>query len=84
MNDDKINKAYMAVAVAFAMIFLTPILGVLLGALSGFMVSIVFDDPVRNIIVGFFPALEPYSLTQIGMAFGFLGGFFRVTQTSKS
>ncbi len=62
-------------------ILLAPLLGALFGALSGWVVGWFFSET----ILGFFAALgiKGFAMWQIGMALGFIGGFFKATQTNN-
>ena len=70
--------------VFIAVLFVAPLLGVIFGAFSGWLISCFFNDPVHVVLVSLFPVLEPYSLAEIGSTFGFVGGFFRSVTTQKS
>ncbi|HUU88676.1 MAG TPA: hypothetical protein VMX17_13120 [Candidatus Glassbacteria bacterium] len=60
-----------------------PIIGVLGGMFSGFIINLVFQDMVLNVLVGMFPGLKGLALYQIGGGLGFLGAFFKSNLVSK-
>lgn len=64
------------------LILVLPLLGALGGALSGWVVGWFFSET----ILGFFAALgiKNFAMWQIGMALGFIGGFFKSTQTNSN
>lgn len=61
-----------------------PILGVLYGAFSGWLVSLIMDETVRGTISAAIPGLKDYQLWQIGASLGFVSAFFRSVATPKS
>lgn len=67
-----------------ALIFVSPILGVLVGAGAGWVVGLVFEDA----IIGFLNRLgvETAGLTmwQVGASLGFIGGYLKTTVHQKS
>lgn len=71
-----------ASVVGFLVVFLLAIIGTLFGAITGWLVGLVFDDS----ILGTLSALHIYGLTmwQFGAFLGFVGGFFRSVATVKS
>lgn len=60
-----------------------PIIGVLGGMFSGFIINLVFQDMVLNVLVGMFPGLKGLALYQIGGGLSFLGAFFKSNLVSK-
>ena len=75
-------KVYPMIIVALV-IFIAPLFGVLIGAFSGWVVSLFMDETVRSFMTALFPALKDFQLWQIGAGLGFLGGFFKSTLTSS-
>lgn len=67
-----------------ALIFAAPILGVLFGAFSGWVVSLFFNDSLMGVLTSVVPALKDYALWQIGATLGFVGGFFKTTVSQKN
>jgi len=59
-------------------IFLFAILGALFGAISGWLVSFVFDDAIKKVI-----GRQDLELWQVGAAVGWVSGFFRNVKGSK-
>lgn len=72
------------VFVFIAILFVAPLLGVVFGAFSGWLISCFFNDPVHNVVVSLLPSLAQYTLAEIGAGLGFLGGFFRSVTTQKT
>lgn len=68
---------------ALLMIFLSPIIGVLVGAFVGWVVSLLAPVwvPTGLGILGIKVAAS--QLVELGAALGFLGGFFRVAAKSN-
>ena len=71
------GKAVGAILGLAALIFLMPLIGVLVGAFAGWVVSLFFDATMRAF---FGPlGLGHLEVWQIGAALGFIGGFFKTT-----
>ena len=73
----------MPLLIILIVVFIAPLIGVVFGGLSGFIVGLFFNDPVLNLLIAVVPALNGYSLTQIGATLGFVGGFFRSSVATK-
>lgn len=71
------------VLVAIKTFITWPIIGVLGGMFSGFIINLAFQDMVLNVLVGMFPGLKGLALYQIGGGLGFLGAFFKSNLVSK-
>ena len=67
-----------------AILVAAPIIGVVFGAFSGWIISGLFNDPVHNVVVSIFPSLAQYTLAEIGAGLGFLGGCFSSVVSQKS
>ena len=68
-------KLLAASIIGFLVVFLLAVVGTLFGAITGWLVGLVFEDS----ILGTLSALHIYGLTmwQLGAFLGFVGGFFR-------
>ena len=75
--------AFGAMFLIIVAVVVWPIIGVLGGMFSGFIINLVFQDMVLNVLVGMFPGLKGLALYQIGGGLGFLGAFFKSNLVSK-
>lgn len=66
------------------LIFVAPLLGVLGGAFSGWLVGLFFDDTIRMVLSHFGLDMKGIALWQLGATLGFVGGFFRSYQSNNS
>lgn len=67
----------------FAVAMMTlPLLGALGGALSGWVVGWFFSETILSFMAAF--GVKGLAMWQIGMALGFVGGFFKSTQTNAN
>ena len=75
--------AIVAIAIACSVFFIAPILGVLLGAFSGWIVSILAPVwvPTGMAFIGI--KIVASDLVALGAALGFLGGFIRSSCSSS-
>lgn len=71
------------VIAVMALIFFVPVIGTLFGAFSGWVVGLFFGNYVHAVVVGIFPQLASFSLTQIGAGLGFFGAFVRSMSYSE-
>lgn len=82
MNNKEASEALggiVAIIAAFALIFFMPVIGVLLGAFSGWAVGVFFTETIMTTLSGFgFSA--SVSMWQLGATLGFIGGFFRISR----
>ena len=78
------TKAYTALSVVFLFLFFVPVFGVLLGAFSGWVVGLFFDETILGFLtrIGFDTA--GFSMWQVGAALGFIGSFFKTPITTNS
>lgn len=68
--------------VGIGLVLISPLFGVLIGAFCGFVVGLFFPDTFMMWRVYF--GLQQFAPWQIGAFLGFVGGFFKATQTNKS
>lgn len=74
---EDLMKAAGTVLLFACMIFLAPIFGVLVGAFSGWVVSILAPVWVPTGLKAIGLHVEANQLVEVGAALGFAGGFFR-------
>lgn len=81
MKGDRMTKFLTAcfLTAGFAvLLFLGAVLGATCGAFAGWVVSLVWNDPIMAVLRG--AGLGPdVALWQVGCAIGFIGGFFRTS-----
>jgi hypothetical protein len=65
-------------------LFLATILGPLLGGFAGWIVGFFWTDPILNFLHRFGVDTAGLSVWQIGVALGFMGGFFKASQTNNT
>lgn len=73
-----------SMAVIVGLIFIAPVLGVLFGAFSGWVVSLLAPVWVTTGLSFVGIHIQPHQLVELGAALGFVGGFFKSHLTSKS
>jgi len=80
--DKEFNSAVSVIWVIIAglvLIFFAPVIGVLIGAFSGWVVGLFFAETIMTTLAGFgFSA--SVSMWQLGATLGFIGGFFRISR----
>lgn len=78
------TKAIAAIGAFFALIFLAPLVGVISGAFSGLVVGMFFEQTILEFMarVGF--DMTGFAIWQLGAALGFVGAFFRASQTNNT
>ncbi len=64
------------------LVLIAPLVGVVFGALIGWIVGWFFDETILGILkqVG----IEGVAMWQVGAFLGFVGGFFKSTQTNTN
>lgn len=72
-----------ALAVIAGFVFLSPLIGVLFGAFSGWIVGLFFGPTISEFIGAFSPQAALLETWQIGAGLGFIGGFFKSSTTVK-
>lgn len=78
------GKVLAALAAVFAFTFFAPVIGVLFGAFSGWVVGIFFHDTIIGFLTRAGFDVTGFALWQIGASLGFIGSFFRGATTSTS
>jgi ABC-type uncharacterized transport system permease subunit len=68
------------VSTVILMIFLAPLIGALLGAFSGWVVGWFFSETILTFMAAL--GIKGLAMWQIGMGLGFIGGFFKASQTN--
>lgn len=78
----KAFQVVLALAFAFALLFVAPLIGVVIGAFAGWVAGLFFPGTIGAVATVLSNGLivAPW---QIGAALGFVGGFFK-THVSKS
>lgn len=71
---------------SFGMILalISPILGVFLGALGGWIVGLVFEETVIGTLARFGVDTNGLSMWQLGACLGFVGGYLKTSVHQKS
>lgn len=71
------------IAGLFVVLLLSPIVGVLFGAFSGWVVGVVLPETSELFLQYLKLQSPPSEMWQIGALLGFVGSFFRNSVTSK-
>ena len=66
-----------------ALMFFGSIMGALFGGMGGWIVGFFWTDPILNFLSRFGVDTAGMTCWQIGVSLGFMGGFFKSTQTSS-
>lgn len=66
-----------------ALMFVGSIMGALFGGLSGWIVGFFWTDTILDFLHRFGVDTVGMTCWQIGVALGFMGGFFKATQTNN-
>lgn len=74
---------FLSVFGVLGLLFLTPLFGVLTGALVGWIVSIMAPVWVPTGLSFIGIKIRPDQLVELGAALGFLSGFFRINLATK-
>jgi hypothetical protein len=74
-----------AVGILFfaGLIVVAPLIGVLGGAFSGWIVGFFWTDPILDFMRRIGVETEGLTVWQIGAAMGFLGGFLKTSTTTR-
>ena len=76
MKNDVVIKL-LALAGLITFLFFAPVLGVLIGAFSGWVVGLFFSQTILSFLAVL--GITGFKMWQIGAALGFIGSFFRST-----
>lgn len=78
------EKLVVGLVGAAVFLFVATILGPLLGGFGGWVVGFFWTDPILNFLNRFGVDVAGLSVWQIGVALGFIGGFFKASQTNNA
>jgi hypothetical protein len=78
------NQGFAVIGAVAATAFLAPLLGVLFGAFSGLIVGLFFEQTIVDFMTRIGFDMAGFAVWQLGAALGFVGAFFRCTQTLRS
>lgn len=78
------EKIVLALTSGAALLMIACLLGPLLGGLAGWVVGFFWTDPILNFLSRFGVDTTGLTTWQIGVALGFMGGFFKAVQTNKA
>lgn len=78
------EKLALTLVVGVAILFITPTLGALFGGFAGWVVGFFWSDPILDFLRRFGVDVSGLTTWQIGVALGFIGGFFKSTQTNNT
>ena len=81
---DKAVAVLLAVAGVFALVFFSPMIGVLAGAFAGWVVGWLAPVWVPSGLALLGLKVTPDQLVYLGAALGFVGGFFKASQTNNN
>lgn len=79
---DKFLTSLVVGVLATALVFLLVILGTCIGALGGWVVGWFFGETILGVLAAF--GVTGIKMWQFGAFLGFVGGFFRASQTNNS
>ncbi len=77
------TKAFGAIGAIATLVFLAPLIGVLFGAFSGFVVGLFFEQTIVGFLTRIGFDMAGFAVWQVGAALGFIGAFFRASQTNN-
>lgn len=77
-------KAIGAIVVLAVLLCLSPLIGVLAGAFSGWIVGLFFSDVILWFLTKVGVDTAGLEVWHVGVALGFLGSFFRPSITTNS
>jgi hypothetical protein len=66
-----------------ALVLVMPMLGVLFGAFSGWVVGLFFSETILGFLARVGVDVDGLALWQVGAAMGFLGGFLKTSITRQ-
>jgi hypothetical protein len=71
-----------AIMIIIAVLVIAPLLGALGGAFAGWVVGWFFSETVLSFMAAL--GIKDLAMWQIGLCLGFIGGFFKATQTNTN
>lgn len=81
---DKIVTAFLIGFGAIALVLILVPLATLFGGFTGWVVGIFFEDTIRNTLLAIGIDLGSVTMFQIGATLGFVGSFFKSTNTNTN
>ena len=79
---DKVLMAFAVAAGMSAIVLVATMFGALFGGIAGWVCFWVFDDSLPHLVTWLgYPETTGF---EFGAAFGFLGGFFKASQTNNN
>lgn len=72
-----------AVITVLLLLFFLPLLGILFGGFSGWIVGLFFHDTVMGFLSAIGVDVTNLTMWQVGAALGFIGGFFKSNLTQQ-
>ena len=75
-------KMFLATVLVAVIFFFLPAVGALMGAFSGWVVGLFFDETCALFLK--LLGLSEVAMWEVGAFLGFVGGFFKSTQTNTS
>lgn len=78
------RKIIAAVVLSAVLVFTVPILFVFLGALSGWVAGLVFEDMIMGFLSRIGVNTAGLTMWQLGGALGFIGSFFKTSISQKT
>lgn len=79
---DATVKALGGLAVLFLMLFVITIAATAIGAVTGWAVGLIFGNTILDTLSRFGVNAEGLPMWQLGATLGFVGGFFRYSESS--
>ncbi len=81
---ETLGKFVAAVVGIILFFFFAILIGPLFGGLAGWVVGFFWTAPILDFLARFGVRVDGLTVWQIGVALGFLGGFFKATQTNTN
>lgn len=76
-SNEAVNGCILVMFMASVLAFVCPLVSCLFGAFSGFVVGLFFDTEILSTLMKFGIDTEGLKMWELGMTFGFIGGFFK-------
>lgn len=68
----------------FILIFVSPIIGVFLGAFAGWCAGLIFEETILGTLSRFGVDTDGLSMWKLGACLGFVGGYLKTSVHQKS